>query len=67
MAYNLKLKATRALKRRMRVRGKIRGTAEIPRMTVAKSLKNNSFRSSTIFISRRWSAWLLIQKRWPEN
>jgi large subunit ribosomal protein L18 len=40
MAYNLKLKATRALKRRLRVRGKIRGTSEIPRMTVAKSLKN---------------------------
>lgn len=40
MTSKLKLKATRALKRRRRVRGKIKGTPEIPRMSVAKSLRN---------------------------
>lgn len=36
---NVRRKA-RANRRRMRVRGKIQGTAERPRLTVAKSLKN---------------------------
>jgi large subunit ribosomal protein L18 len=40
MSKKLKLKTMRADKRRKRVRGKISGTAEIPRMSVAKSLKN---------------------------
>lgn len=40
MADKLKLKAARAQKRRRRVRGKVAGTVEIPRMSVAKSLHN---------------------------
>lgn len=40
MADKLKIKAARAEKRRGRVRGKISGTSEIPRMSVAKSLRN---------------------------
>ena len=40
MAERLKTKAVRSRQRRMRVRGKISGTAEIPRLSVAKSLKN---------------------------
>ncbi len=40
MAYGIKHKTARAEKRRMRVRGKISGSPEIPRLTVTKSLKN---------------------------
>lgn len=40
MADKLKVRAARSLKRRRRVRGKIAGSADIPRLTVAKSLKN---------------------------
>jgi large subunit ribosomal protein L18 len=40
MANKLKIKSARAQKRRRRVRGKISGTADIPRLTVSKSLKN---------------------------
>jgi large subunit ribosomal protein L18 len=40
MTDKLKAKAARAEKRRRRVRGKVSGTADIPRLTVAKSLKN---------------------------
>jgi len=35
-------KEARAIKRHRRVRGKIHGTPEIPRLTVTKSLKNTS-------------------------
>ncbi|MBD3404198.1 50S ribosomal protein L18 [candidate division GN15 bacterium] len=34
------VKQKKAIRRRMRVRGKVHGTAERPRLTVAKSLKN---------------------------
>ena len=40
MGNRSKEKAERAHKRRLRVRGRIHGTAQIPRMTVTKSLKN---------------------------
>ncbi len=40
MADKIKHKKHRAEKRRRRVRGKIQGTPEIPRLTVTKSLKN---------------------------
>ena len=40
MASKTKVRANRALKRRRRVRGRITGTAEIPRLTIAKSLNN---------------------------
>jgi large subunit ribosomal protein L18 len=40
MEKTAKHKEERALKRRRRVRGKIHGTPEIPRLTVTKSLKN---------------------------
>ncbi|MCK5127989.1 MAG: 50S ribosomal protein L18 [candidate division Zixibacteria bacterium] len=40
MATKTKLKTLRSIKRRRRVRGKINGSAAIPRMTVARSLKN---------------------------
>lgn len=40
MASKMKKKAIRALKRRRRVRGKISGSAEIPRLTVSRSLNN---------------------------
>jgi len=40
MAQKYKTRAIRALKRRRRVRGRINGTAEVPRLTVARSLKN---------------------------
>jgi len=40
MANRNKEKAARALRRRRRVRGKIQGTSELPRLTVVKSLKN---------------------------
>jgi large subunit ribosomal protein L18 len=40
MASKIKKKAVRALKRRRRVRGKISGTSEIPRLTVSRSLNN---------------------------
>lgn len=40
MASKTKVKAARALKRRRRVRGRVMGTAEIPRLTIAKSLNN---------------------------
>jgi large subunit ribosomal protein L18 len=40
MTDKLKSKTARAEKRRRRVRGKVSGTADIPRLTVAKSLKN---------------------------
>jgi large subunit ribosomal protein L18 len=40
MAERLKSKAARAIKRRRRVRGNIIGTTEIPRLSVAKSLRN---------------------------
>jgi len=41
MAYSkIKHKAARAEKRRRRVRGKISGTPEVPRLAVTKSLKN---------------------------
>ncbi|MFH1701344.1 MAG: 50S ribosomal protein L18 [Candidatus Zixiibacteriota bacterium] len=40
MISNTKKKAARALKRRRRVRGKINGTSQIPRLTVSKSLNN---------------------------
>lgn len=40
MATKYKKMALRAIKRRRRVRGKASGTAEIPRLTVARSLKN---------------------------
>ncbi len=40
MANKMKIKAAKAMKRRRRVRGRVKGTSEIPRMTVAKSLKN---------------------------
>ena len=42
MSKKMKIKAARALKRRRRIRGKIKGTAEIPRLSVSKSL-NNTF------------------------
>ena len=42
MEKTAKHKEERALKRRRRVRGKIHGTPEIPRLTVTKSLKNTS-------------------------
>jgi len=40
MKAKIKARADRARKRRLRVRGKVIGTAEIPRLTVAKSLRN---------------------------
>ncbi len=40
MEKTAKHKEARALKRHRRVRGKIHGTPEIPRLTVTKSLKN---------------------------
>ncbi len=40
MANRNKDKAVRAQRRRMRVRGKIHGTSELPRLTVVKSLKS---------------------------
>ena len=40
MANRNKQKAARALRRRRRVRGRVSGTAEVPRMTVTKSLNN---------------------------
>jgi len=40
MADKVKIKTARADKRRRRVRGKIIGTSEIPRFSVAKSLRN---------------------------
>lgn len=40
MPNKWKKKAARALRRRRRVRGQVNGTAEIPRLTVAKSLNN---------------------------
>ncbi len=40
MADKNKVKSFKAQRRRRRVRGKIHGTAERPRLTVAKSLKN---------------------------
>lgn len=40
MADKLKVKTAQAGKRRRRVRGKISGTSEIPRFSVAKSLRN---------------------------
>lgn len=40
MADKNKMKAVRAERRRRRVRGKVNGTAEVPRMTVARSLNN---------------------------
>lgn len=40
MADKLKIKTAQAGKRRKRVRGKISGTSEIPRLSVAKSLRN---------------------------
>lgn len=40
MASKDKIKTGRALKRRRRVRGKIKGTSDVPRLTVARSLKN---------------------------
>ena len=40
MADKNKMKAARAERRRRRVRGKVNGTAEVPRMTVARSLNN---------------------------
>jgi large subunit ribosomal protein L18 len=40
MSDKLKIKMARAKKRRRRVRGKISGTAQIPRLAVAKSLVN---------------------------
>lgn len=40
MADKNVMKSLRAERRRRRVRGKVRGTADRPRMTVAKSLKN---------------------------
>jgi large subunit ribosomal protein L18 len=40
MADKFKKKAARATKRRRRVRGNISGSADIPRLTVAKSHKN---------------------------
>jgi large subunit ribosomal protein L18 len=40
MADKITTKTKRADRRRRRVRGKVSGTAEIPRLTVAKSLKN---------------------------
>jgi large subunit ribosomal protein L18 len=40
MADKITIKTKRAVRRRRRVRGKVSGTADIPRLTVAKSLKN---------------------------
>lgn len=40
MADRFKEKERRAAKRRLRVRSKLRGTSEVPRLTVAKSHKN---------------------------
>jgi len=40
MATKQMLKNKRAARRRRRIRGKVSGTSEIPRLTVAKSLKN---------------------------
>jgi len=40
MGRTNKVKLERAIKRRRRVRGKIHGTDEMPRMTVSRSLKN---------------------------
>lgn len=40
MGRTNKVKLEREIKRRRRVRGKIHGTAKLPRMTVARSLKN---------------------------
>ena len=40
MATKQIVKNRRAIRRRRRVRGKVSGTAQIPRLTVAKSLKN---------------------------
>ncbi len=40
MADKNVVKGVKAKRRRMRVRGKVSGTASVPRLTVAKSLKN---------------------------
>jgi large subunit ribosomal protein L18 len=40
MADKHKERAKRALRRKLRVRGKLFGTAEVPRLTVTKSLAN---------------------------